>query len=233
MADIRMRGFQAIPPVIKNLVIANALFWIAEITFGEQFINIFSLHYHKNPDFGVWQLLTGFFLHDPSFIGHLLFNMLALWMFGATLEEYWGSKRFLIFYMICGVGASIIVLASKAIALDILTYRYSSGSVMSEAEYIGRGRMIYHGIVLGASGAINGVMMAFAYLFPNTPMMIFPIPVPVKVKYMVVFYFLVDLFSGINPQYGDRVAHFAHVGGAIVGLILVITMNKNNRRTFY
>lgn len=233
MADIRMRGFQSIPPVIKNLVIANALFWIAEITFGGKFITVLSLHYHKHPDFGIWQVVTSMFLHDPSFIGHLLFNMLALWMFGATLEEVWGSKRFLIFYFICGIGASIFVLASKAIALDILTYRANAGSIMTEGEYFIRASVIYNAITLGASGAINGVMMAFAYLFPNTPMMIFPLPVPIKVKYMVVFYFAVDLFGGINPQYGDKVAHFAHVGGAVVGLILVITMNKNNRRTFY
>jgi membrane associated rhomboid family serine protease len=234
MADLRMRGFQSIPPVIKNLVIANVLVWVAEMTFGNEFIKVLSLHYYKHPDFGVWQVLTSIFLHDPSGFWHIAFNMLALWMFGSTLEDYWGGKRFLLFYLICGIGASIIVLASKAIALDLLMSNYNSGnSSMSLEEARVRASIIVNTITIGASGAINGVMAAFAYLFPNSPMMIFPLPVPVKVKYVVIVYFLADLFAGINPSYGDKVAHFAHVGGAVVGLILVITMNKNNRRTFY
>jgi membrane associated rhomboid family serine protease len=230
MADIRMRGFQSIPPVIKNLVIANALFFVAELTFGEPFINTLALHYYQSPEFGVWQFLTHMFLHGG--IWHIAMNMLVLWMFGSTLEDIWGAKRFLIFYLLCGLGAAVVLLGAYTIELNVLMNRFNERSI-SEGEYYGRVARILQSTAVGASGAINGVMVAFAYLFPNSPIMLFPLPVPIKVKYLVIGYFLLDLFGGINPTYGDNIAHFAHVGGAIVGLILVITMNKSNRRTFY
>lgn len=230
MVDFGTRGYQRIPPVIKNLIIANVLFWVAELTFKDAFIDTLSLHYYQSPKFGLWQVVTYMFLHDPSSIGHILMNMLFLWLFGSELEEVWGSKRFLLFYLISGVGAAIITMAAYTIEFNILLNRANNG-VISIEEFKVRGASIYHSLMLGASGAINGVMAAFAYLFPNRPWPLFFFPI--KVKYVVLFYFLVDLFGGINPRYGDNVGHFAHVGGAIVGLILVITMNKNNRRTFY
>lgn len=231
MADLRMRGFQSIPPVIKNLVIANVLVWLAEMTFGLQFIELLALHYYKHPSFGIWQIFSYMFLHSLAPF-HILINMLVLWMFGSTLEDVWGGKRFLIFYLICGVGAAIFQLGTMAIQMNLLMDSWSAGSI-SEAEFVARGRLVFNQSIVGASGAINGVMAAFAYLFPNTPMYLFLIPVPIKAKYVVIGYFLIDLFGGINPRTGDNVAHFAHVGGAIIGLILVITMNRSNRRTFY
>ncbi|WP_216823393.1 rhomboid family intramembrane serine protease [Niastella vici] len=230
MADFRMRGFQGIPPVIKNLVIANVLFFLAELTFGGQFIETLSLHYYDHPEFHFWQLASYMFMHAGW--EHILFNMLALWMFGSTVEDVWGGKRFLIFYLICGIGAALFQVGTMAVELQILTSKVNAGSI-SQEEFLMRGRSIYNLTIVGASGAINGVMAAFAYLFPNAPMFLFFIPVPVKAKYIVIGYFLLDLFGGINPGSGDNVAHFAHVGGAIVGLILVITMNRTNRRTFY
>jgi membrane associated rhomboid family serine protease len=231
MADLRPRGFQSIPPVIKNLIIVNVLFWIAELTFRGPFIDLLALHHYQNPDFGIWQLVTYMFLHSLEPF-HILMNMFVLWMFGATLEEVWGSKRFLIFYLICGLGAALVQLGVLAISMNMLLDKLNSGAISLE-EYKMRGGAVYYTTVLGASGAINGVMAGFAYVFPNTPLYLFFIPVPIKAKYVVIGYFLIDLFSGINPSGGDNVAHFAHVGGAIVGLILVITMNKSNRRTFY
>jgi len=231
MADFRMRGFQSIPPVIKNLVIINALFWLAEITFREQFINVLALHHYQHPSFGIWQLVTYMFLHSLAPF-HILMNMLVLWMFGSPLEEIWGGKRFLTFYMICGVGAALVQLGVLAVSMNMLIDKLNSGVITME-QFRERGADVFNTTVVGASGAINGVMAAFAYLFPNAPMFIFLIPFPIKAKYVVIGYFLLDLFGGLNPRYGDNVAHFAHVGGAIVGLILVITMNKSNRRTFY
>lgn len=230
MADLRMRGFQGIPPVIKNLVIINALVWVAEITFVGR-LDFLALHYYKHPEFGIWQLVSYMFMHSLAPM-HILMNMLVLWMFGSTLEDVWGSKRFLIFYLICGLGAALVQLGVMTIQMNLLMDKLSSGAI-AEDEFIARGRIIFNTSVVGASGAINGVMAAFAYLFPNAPMFIFLIPVPIKAKYVVIGYFLIDLFGGINPRYGDNVAHFAHVGGALVGLILVMTMNKSNRRTFY
>jgi membrane associated rhomboid family serine protease len=232
MADFRMRGFQDIPPVIKNLVIINVLMWLAELVFGENFVSILSLHYYKSEEFELWQPVTYMFLHAPDMFLHILFNMLMLWMFGATLENLWGAKRFLIFYILCGIGAGVIQMAASAVEMNVLLNHLQQGKI-AEAEFIERGRNIYHGIALGASGAVMGVMVGFAYTFPNMPLYIFPLPVPIKAKYMVMGYVLIDLFSGINPQYNTGIAHFAHVGGALIGLILVMTMNKNNRRTFY
>lgn len=230
MADFRMRGFQGIPPVIKNLVIANVLFFLAEMTFGNPFTGPLALHYYDHPDFHFWQLASYMFLHAGW--QHILFNMFALWMFGSTVEDVWGGKRFLIFYLICGVGAALFQMGIMAIEMNVLLSKVNAGSISKE-EFLAYGGDIYNMTVVGASGAINGVMVAFAYLFPNAPMFIFFIPVPIKAKYIVIGYFLIDLFGGINPASGDNVAHFAHVGGAIIGLILVITMNKTNRRTFY
>jgi len=229
MADFRMRGFQGIPPVIKNLVIANVLFFLAEMTFSGQFTNALALHYYGHPEFHFWQLASYMFMHASW--EHILFNMLALWMFGSTVEDVWGAKRFLIFYLICGVGAALFQMGTMAIELNVLLNKFNAGSI-SEMEYQMRGSPVFNMTVVGASGAINGVMAAFAYLFPNAPMYLFLFPVPIKAKYVVIGYFLIDLFGGINPS-GDNIAHFAHVGGAIVGLILVITMNRTNRRTFY
>lgn len=234
MADIRLRGFQSIPPVIKNLVIINVLVWLAELTFGDPLINVLSLHFYQSPEFGIWQLFTYMFLHAVPFewFFHILFNMFALWMFGSTLENLWGSKRFLLFYLICGVGAGIMQAGASAIEMNLLMDSFAQQKI-TQAEYIQQGRDIFNGIALGASGAVMGVMVAFGYTFPNTPMIIIPIPFPVKVKYIVIAYILIDLFGGINPRYGDSVAHFAHLGGALIGFILVLTMNKTNRRTFY
>ena len=231
MADIRPRGFQSIPPVIKNLIIANVLFWVAEITFREPFINLLALHHYQNPDFRIWQLVTYMFMHSLAPF-HILMNMFVLWMFGSTLEDIWGSKRFLIFYLICGLGAALVQMGVMAVSMNMLMDKFNSGAISLD-EYKIRGGAVYYTTVVGASGAINGVMAGFAYIFPNTPLFLFPLPFPVKAKYVIIGYFLLDLFGGINPSSGDNVAHFAHVGGAIVGLILVITMNKNNRRTFY
>lgn len=228
--DIGRRNFQRVPTVIKNLIIINALFWVAELTFGDRFVNLLALHHYENPDFKLWQVVTYMFLHSLQPL-HIIMNMFVLWMFGSTLEEVWGTKRFLLFYLICGVGAALVQLGVMAFSLNYLVNKLNSGAISLE-EFKLRGGAVYNTTVLGASGAINGVMAGFAYVFPNTPLYLY-FAIPVKAKYVVIGYFLVDLFSGINPSSGDNVAHFAHVGGAIVGLILVITMNRNNRRTFY
>lgn len=232
MSQIRMGGFQSIPLVIKNLIIINTLVWVAELTFKEPFISALSLHYHESPEFGLWQFVTYMFLHSPGSFFHLLFNMFGLYMFGSTLENLWGPKRFFIFYMLCGIGAGVIQLLANYIEMSIIMQQLAAGKLsMEEAQT--RGSSIYNGIALGASGAVMGVFAGFAYLFPNTPLMVFPLPIPIKTKYLIGGLILLDLFGGINPQYGGSIAHFAHIGGALFGLILVKTMNKNNRRNFY
>jgi membrane associated rhomboid family serine protease len=133
---------------------------------------------------------------------HILFNMFALWMFGSNLERFWGAKRFLTFYLLCGLAAGITQLVMQR-----------------------------DGTAVGASGAIMGIMAGFAYLFPNTEMFIMFIPIPIKAKYVVPGFMALDLFGGISG--GDNIAHWAHLGGAFAGLIIVIIWNKTNKKTFY
>jgi membrane associated rhomboid family serine protease len=228
-----MRNFQSIPIVIKNLLIANGLMYLAEITFGESFINNLALHNYQSDSFGIWQLITYQFLHAmPPMIFHLLFNMLALWMFGSVLETLWGAKRFILFYLICGIGAGLINMMAGSIELNILINKVNEGKIPL-SYFQDRAGSIVHGVTLGASGSIMGVFAAYAYLFPNNPMYIMPFPFPIKTKYVIIGLILLDVFGGINPQYGGGVAHYAHLGGALFGFILVKTMNKTNRRNFY
>ncbi|NML20177.1 rhomboid family intramembrane serine protease [Pseudoflavitalea sp. G-6-1-2] len=233
MGNVRFGGgFPSVPPVIKNLIIINALMWLAELTFKDVLVTPLALHYQGSPEFGIWQLISYMFLHDTRNIFHLLFNMLMLWMFGAQLEQRWGAKRFLLFYIVCGIGAGLIQLLANQVELNIVLSKFNSGA-MEFNEFRYRAAMIQLIQVLGASGAIMGVMAGFTYLNPNQELFLFLIPFPIKMKYAMVGYVLIDLFGGINPGYGGGVAHFAHLGGALFGFILVIIMNRNNRRTFY
>jgi membrane associated rhomboid family serine protease len=233
MAQIRMGGFQSVPTVIKHLIIANVLMYIAELTFKEPFINALALHYYESPDFGIWQLLTHMFLHaQPPMFYHILFNMLALYMFGSTLENLWGPKRFFMFYMICGLGAGLMQMIANGVEMHFLSQSLVQGTITQE-EFKIRGGNIFNGYALGASGAVMGVFAAYAYLFPNTTLFVMPIPVPIKTKYVITGLILLDIFGGINPKYGGGVAHFAHLGGVLFGFLLVKSMNSKNRRNFY
>jgi membrane associated rhomboid family serine protease len=210
MANNSSRGFGSIPPVIKNLLIINGLVWLAQIAFIRQ--GIFLEEYGAlwsldSGNFRIWQLVTHMFMHQAVdsqgiVFSHILFNMFALWMFGSTLENFWGGKRFLTFYMLCGIIAGITQLV-----------------------------MQHDGSAVGASGAIMGVMAGFAYLFPNTELFIMFIPIPIKAKYVIPGFMALDLFGGISG--GDNIAHWAHLGGAFAGLIIVIIWNKTNKKTFY
>jgi membrane associated rhomboid family serine protease len=237
MTEFRPSGFQMIPPVIKNLIILNALVWLAQITFGNsgsfRMEDLFALHDIHSPLFKPHQLITYMFLHDPGSIFHLLFNMYALWMFGSVLENFWGSKRFLTFYIISGLGAA---------AFHLAILYYQNGQLLAEFNLLDPGaQQAYadnlHGRIneatLGASGAVFGCLAAFGYLFPNSTMIILPIPFPIKAKWFVLIYAGIELVSGIRSTAGDNVAHWAHLGGGLVGLILVIYWNRKNRKDFY
>ena len=191
-------------PVVKNLLIANVVVFIAQLYFQstERSLEVYgALWPVGSGNFKVWQLVTYMFMHAD--FRHILFNMIALWMFGIKLEYSWGSKRFLQFYMICGLIAGIVQLALQ------------KGNLPS----------------LGASGAIMGVLAAFGYLFPNSEVLIYFSPV--KAKYAITGFILIDVFGVIMPKVGDLVGHYAHLGGALTGLIIVILWNRTNRRNFY
>jgi membrane associated rhomboid family serine protease len=227
---------QRTTPVVLNLIIINVLAYIAQQISPFDVTEWGSLHYFSSPLFKPHQLITHMFLHDKGGIGHLLFNMFALWMFGSILENYISSKKFLVFYLICGLGAGL---------LTQLTIPYSAEMFAKSAEGV-HAALINNAdmnqivtaykneySMIGASGAIMGVMAAFAYLFPNTELFIMFIPIPIKAKYVIPGFILIDLFGGLNQSAGDNIGHFAHLGGALVGFLLILYWNKTNRKTFY
>jgi membrane associated rhomboid family serine protease len=234
MTEFRPGGFQLIPTVIKNLVIINVLIFLAQSTLGDVFdtkmVNWFALHDIRSPLFRPHQLITYLFLHGSW--THVLYNMFALWMFGSILENYWGPKRFLIFYMICGVGAA---LAHLAVLYPEMTPNYidfHSAPLFQQQEYGDNPNLPLNSATLGASGAVFGCLAAMGYLFPNSLIYMYFF-VPIKVKWFVLGYAAIELFSGIRSTAGDNVAHWAHLGGGLVGLLLVIYWNRSNRSNFY
>lgn len=197
-------SFQRTTPVVLNLIIINALVFFVQSMFDgpeEMISQKIALFPYNTPYFKPYQIVTFMFAHGGFF--HLLFNMFALWMFGTMLERVWGPKRFLIFYLACGLASGVAHL------------------------------VLENNPAVGASGAIMGLFAAFAYLFPNTELIIFPIPVPVKAKYAVALLAAFDLFGGVYPAAGGNIAHFAHLGGLAMGFILVLIWNKTNKQTFY
>lgn len=218
--------FRNLPPITKNIVIINTILWFATIVFirfGLDLNNILGLHYFATDSFHIWQPLTYMFMHDSSGIGHLFFNMFALLMFGYNLERVWGGKRFLFYYLFTGVGAGIIQ--------QIVWYFMFTGSPGYELA-ITSGYLDYF-ITVGASGAIFGILLAFGMLFPNVPIYIIFIPIPFKAKYFMIFYGLIELFAGIYPSSGDNVAHFAHLGGMLFGLIIILIWRKKYGKELY
>ncbi len=198
---------QVLPPVTRNIIIANvAVFLLSQIpSIGNFTYHYFPLYYWKSDYFQIYQFVTSMFMHG-SFM-HILFNMFGVWMFGRTIENVMGPKRFFNFYMLTGIGAGI---------LQLLVFNYT---IMQEFN-AGMSVNFNNYAVLGASGAVFGLLAAFGYLFPNTTVYV-QFFLPIKAKYFVLIYAGIELFSGISQRSGDNVAHFAHLGGAIVGIILL------------
>lgn len=205
----RSSGFADMPPVVKNLLIINGIVFMISLyvpNASDQIQEIYAygaLFPIQTGFFRVWQPITYMFMHGGW--SHIIFNMLTLWMFGRILENFWGSKRFLQFYLICGIVAA---------GAHLLTTDQASA--------------------VGASGAIMGLMAAFAYLFPNTELYLFFVPIPIKAKYVIPGLMALDVFGVISPT-RDGIAHWAHLGGALAGLLIVIAWNKSkgNRSNFY
>ncbi len=208
------------PPIIKNLVIINGLVFLAQVVLDNQYqITAFlALWPIDSVEFKPYQIATHMFAHSPQMIYHILFNMLALWMFGRVLENFWGGKRFLFFYLLSGLGAA-------AAHLIIQHLRFEDALASGQVEQLAP--------AVGASGAIMGVMAAFAYTFPNTELYIMLIPFPIKAKWAVIGLACIDLFGGVTNISGDNIAHFAHLGGALTGFLLVLYWNKTNRQSLF
>lgn len=245
MSEFRNYRPNNFPPVLKNIIIINVLVWIAQLIFDRQnflLTNKIALFPIDTPDFKPYQIATHMFSH-ASYTNtggivfyHILFNMFTLWMFGRVLENVWGSKRFLIFYLLSGVGAAACHLLVQHLRYDpaiVQQLNYALVTDNKQAIDFYSAKAGFLAPAVGASGAIMGVMIAFAFLFPNTELYIMFIPIPIKAKYAVLGFVAIDLFSGVSSISGDNVAHFAHLGGAITGFIIVYIWNKTNRKTFY
>jgi len=231
MTEFRPGSFQMIPPVIKNLVIINVLVFLAQTAFShnESFNieNLFALHDVRSVYFRPHQLITYLFLHGGW--DHIFFNMFALWMFGSILENFWGPKRFLIFYIACGVGSAILHLFVLYQVMNPIMDTIHQLPVEAQQEYLNDPNFPLNSATLGASGAVFGCLAAFGYLFPNSLIYLYFF-VPIKAKWFVLFYAGMELFLGVRNSAGDNVAHWAHLGGAVVGILMVIYWKRQDRR---
>jgi membrane associated rhomboid family serine protease len=234
MTEFRPGSFQVIPPVIKNLIIINVLVFIAQYVFqynpNFSIENLFALHEVHSIFFRPHQLITYMFLHGG--IEHIFFNMFALWMFGSILENYWGPKRFLIFYVACGLGSAVLHLLVLGHAMAPYWDAIHQLPPHEQMLVINNPNEPINTATLGASGAVFGCLAAFGFLFPNSLIYLYFF-VPIKAKWFVLFYAGMELFLGLRGSAGDNVAHWAHLGGAIVGFLLVLYWKKTDRRNFY
>lgn len=228
------RLFQDLPPVTKNLLIINFIVWIVINFFnrGDVVVEYGALYYMGSPLFKPYQLVTYMFIQRDFM--HLFFNMFALLMFGRTLEYVFGSKRFLFYYISCGIGAALIQMGVFALmigdyelpmAVEQALMSGFDSARMTPMEY----QQLMHGAgqyylipTIGASGAVYGILLGFGMLFPNQPLYLMFIPVPIKAKWMVIGYGVIELTQGLGQFSGDNVAHFAHLGGMIIGLFIIL-----------
>jgi membrane associated rhomboid family serine protease len=261
-------------PTVRNLLFANLLFFIAQISFLPQLTQIGSLYPLGSPYFQPWQFVTDMFLHAGW--GHILSNMFGLISFGPLLEQRWGGRRLLIFWMVCGLGAGVLYEGVRYYEIHKIEvaqadyHRTPSGGDFaaffrenlpnadpSSYEAVARELQLNpqnqelissttatidavvneilsspHGGMLGASGALFGILFAFAYLFPNTELMLLFFPFPIKAKYLVFFYAVYELYKGVYRTPGDNVAHFAHLAGMLIGFI-IIKVWEQGRQKFY
>ncbi len=269
----RPQSFNVLPPVVKNLIIINVLFFIASFTFQNiGSINLdtyLGMHMPISQAFKPYQLITYMFMHGS--IGHIFFNLLAIWMFGSTLENYWGPRKFIIYYLVTGLGAALIHYAVvyyqmsptltavnaiidnpshaamqaflgsanfkiesvetlnhyQAFLADYHNYQSNTaiadtdGATLKILDYLQlyKADLLNAPIILGASGALYGILLAYGYLFPDNQVFIYFFPV--KAKYLVIIYIAIELYTGIQASVTDNVAHFAHLGGMFAGFILL------------
>jgi len=240
--------FRNIPPVVKNILIINLLVFLGTEFLAGQGINVtqyLALHYFTSDNFYPHQLVTYMFMHGG--ISHIFFNMFAVWMFGKVLEQVWGPKRFLIYYMATGIGAGLIQLLvayiriiplNELVTPEQMDYIVTNGYELLQTNrnysdpVSGQLNILINISTVGASGAVFGILLAFGMLFPNTDLMLLFPPIPIKAKWFVIMYGVFELYSGFANNPNDNVAHFAHLGGMLFGFIL-IKYWKADRNKFY
>lgn len=242
-----MQRFNLLPDVIKNLIIINGLFFLGTMALGNAFglplIHYLGLHLPGSPGFAPYQLVTHLFMHAD--FGHFFFNMFALWMFGYTLENIWGAKRFLNYYLITGFGAALLhfgvqyyeyQIAIEGFSPEMINLIKTEGFdvIVNRQNYtnpqLAAGNALLNQPTVGASGAVFGILLAFGMLFPNQPIFFIFLPIPIKAKYFVAGYGLLELINGFTST--GNVAHFAHLGGMLFGF-LVLRYWKSKYGTYH
>ena len=236
-----------LPPVTLNLIIINVIVWLAQVVLLRQGIDLsqyLGLHYVESKGFMAHQIVTYMFLHDTRSFMHVFSNMFAVFMFGRTIEYVWGSKRFLTYYMVTGVGAGLIQLLVAFIRIQALKKGMNADAieeVVSQGYHILQQNMNYindmqgslnvalNSVTIGASGAAFCILLAFRMMFPNAELFIIPIPFPIKAKYFVVGYGFFELVFGVRNFAWDNVAHFAHLGGMLFGIFMILYWRKKGK----
>ncbi|HEU4791206.1 MAG TPA: rhomboid family intramembrane serine protease [Flavobacterium sp.] len=241
-----------ITPTVKQLLIINVLFYIGSMIVGEPAYKLLSMYFFESPDFHFWQIFTHMFMHAPlPNIMHIAFNMFALYSFGSALEHFWGGRKFVFFYISCGLGAALLHTGVNYYffenGINILVengyQKVEILKILSEGKFDTKWQELltpsdfqafmgaYLGNVVGASGAIYGLLVAFAFMFPNAELALMFIPIPIKAKYFVPGLLLIDLYLGVSggSLFGGSsgIAHFAHLGGALVGYLMMWYWKKN------
>ena len=242
---------RSLPDIVKQLIIINVLFFLGSMSLGNTAYDLLALHYPQNPKFAPWQVVTHMFMHGS--INHILFNMFGLWMFGGTLAQMWGRNKFLFFYLSTGLGAAALQLGINyfqiSTVVEQLVEAGYSATALTETLQSGQYNTAWSNVIsqtelsqlltsfnmsmVGASGALYGILVAFAFLFPNTELMIIFLPIPIKAKYFVPILLASDLFFGFSSYSLGPIAHFAHLGGAVTGFVMMWYWKKqqfNNNR---
>ena len=222
----RVGGFSVLPPAVKNLLILNFIVWLLDLSLQTRGIDIakwLGLHYITAENFYPWQYVTYMFLHQG--FSHIFFNMFALWMFGYAIENAWGSKRFLFYYFVTGIGAGLV--QTVVVGIDVAT---SFGTFLPDMNIIHPidARTINSIVTIGASGAVFGILLAFGMMFPNMYIYLYFL-LPIKAKWFVIIYGVLELIAGIGGS-GDNIAHFAHLGGMLFGIGLILYWRKYGSR---
>jgi membrane associated rhomboid family serine protease len=220
---------------VKHLIILNVILFFATMTgMGDKLFELLALYSYDSPLFKPWQLVTHMFMHGG--MSHILFNMFALYMFGSALEQAWGGKRFLIFYFATGIGGAALYLVIKhfqlmtgleglpAETLELLRTQGADAILQGKNftdPQLANLNGLMNGAMVGASGAISGLLMAFAFIFPNAELMLMFFPVPIKAKYFIPLIIAYELYAGVANTAGDNVAHYAHISGMVIGFIIM------------
>jgi len=260
MNSYRSGFLSSIPPIVKNLIAINLILWLAtEVAPGflgrwgldVSLTDVLGMHYWASEKFNLIQLVTYMFMHGG--IGHIFFNMFALFMFGGVLENFWGPKRFLIYYMVTGIGAGIVQQLFWTIEFHSVIQNMNDAVAANSGELLAPSQQFLSRyftipdysvfravdimelkrifmnlpVTVGASGSVFGLLLAFGWLFPEVKLMMLFFPVPIKARIFVIIYGVAELFLGVANFSGDSVAHFAHLGGMIFGVIMILLWKKN------